>query len=126
MQNMVDKQQRNAHVFKAYDIGNPGSVYVPSRMERGQSRLEDASDENVVPEKPESRFEPPAKVQLKTEQRDSVGIRDDDSILLNTPPSAAGKEQTQKFQIVQPINLTFNVNQANQGIPVINLSLIHI
>ena len=111
MANMIDKQQRNAHVLKAYDIANPGSVYIPSGMGRESSRLDE--DQQAPPEKierVESQFEQEAKgsmVQLKTEVRDSVGIRDDESILCHTPP--AGEEPT-KFQIVQPINLTFNVN----------------
>ena len=48
-------------------------------------------------------------MQLKTEQRDSAGLREDESILCHTPPA---NEEPTKFQIVQPINLTFNVNQA--------------
>lgn len=112
MANMIDKQQRNAHVLKAYDIANPGSVYIPSQLERGKSRL-DEDELPTVPEKVErveSQFEQEAKntiVQLRQEQRDSVGIRDDESILCHTPPA---NEEPTKFQIVQPINLTFNVN----------------
>ena len=41
MANMIDKQQRNAHVLKAYDIANPGSLYIPSGMGRESSRLDE-------------------------------------------------------------------------------------
>ena len=94
-------------------MANRGSVYLPSRMGRGPRRLDDDdSAPNEVVKRGESQFEQEAKssfVQLRAEQRgDSAGLRDDESILCHTPPAA---EEPTKFQIVQPINLTFNVNQ---------------